>query len=139
MKITKEWEKLLTEICKLIGMGGILDLELTIPEELFFEVKQEWEESQNKKLSYCHIELKAVSYCSGLKVSTTTKIRFGPKRSINQQTKEIVIEFKYASKIVLYLIHFIQPSELSIKTNNLYEAKKLLSKPISTLDHDFKI
>lgn len=135
MEITKEWDDIIGKIYNLIGIGSFSDLELTIPELLFVEYKPEYQEKQNKRLSYKYIELKAISYCSGPKIISTIKIKFGPKEKIDKEKKEIIIEFKYASKVVIYLIYLFEPSELTIKTMNLEERSDLFSPSISTLDN----
>lgn len=109
-------------------------MELIIPELLFIEYKESYKEEQNKRLSYKYIQLKASNYCSGPKITSIIKIKFGPEEKIDKEKKEIIIQFKYASKIVVYLIALFEPSVLKIKTIDLEERKDTFSNSISTLD-----
>lgn len=135
MKVTKEWDDIVEKIYNLIGMGNLMDLELTIPTSLFSRYKPEFQEDENRRLSYKYIELKAINYCTGSKITNTIKIKFGPKEKIYTEKKEIIIEFKYANQIVLYLIYLFQPYNLKINTVDLEERKELFSSSISTLDN----
>lgn len=134
MKITKEWDEVVQKIYELIGIGSLYDLELIIPELLFIEYKESYKEEHNKRLSYKYIQLKASNYCSGPKITSIIKIKFGPEEKIDKEKKEIIIQFKYASKIVVYLIALFEPSVLKINTIDLEERKDTFSNSISTLD-----
>jgi hypothetical protein len=135
MKVTKEWNEVVGKIFDLIGIGSLHDLELIIPELLFIEYKPNYQEIHNKRLSYKYIELKASNYCMGPKITSVIKIKFGPKEKIDKEKKEIIIEFKYASKIVVYLIALFEPTVLKINTKDLEERKNSFSASISTLDN----
>lgn len=135
MEITKEWEELVQKIYDLVKLDCFWNtLELTIPRSIFVEWKPEVQEEKNRSLSYCHIKLTAISYCTGPKIEKTIKIKFGLKEKIDNEKKEIIVDFKYASKLVLYLVHLIQPNKLTIKTQDLTEQNDIFSPPISTMD-----
>jgi len=137
MKVTKEWEVLINKIYKLIGIEGLIDLEITVPSSLFQEYKTKYQEEKNLDLSYKYIKLKAINYCTGKAISNTIKIKFGRKENISCEKKEIIIEFKYAKDIVLYLISMLQPTEVTINTLDLQDRKDSFSPPISTLDENY--
>ncbi|NVJ52459.1 MAG: hypothetical protein HWD90_02100 [Campylobacteraceae bacterium] len=137
MIVTKEWDDIVEKIYNLIGIGDIRDLELIIPESLFIEYKLNYQKKHNKKLSYKYIELKASNYCSGPKVTSIIKIKFGPKEKVDKEKKEIIVEFKYASKIVVYLVALFEPSVLKVNTIDLEERKDSFSSSLSTLDNDY--
>jgi len=134
MEITKEWEELIEKIYRLIGIDTLMDLELIIPRSIFTKWSEEFQEEENRLLSYQHIKLTAISYCSGSKIENTIKIKFGTKEKIDFEKKEIIVDFKYSSNLILYLIYFIEPNRLTIKTQRLIEQKDIFSPPISTMD-----
>ena len=133
LKITEEWKELISKIRKLINVSSLMSLKMTIPESLFWEYKPEYLETFNKEISYKYINLTAISYCTGEAVSNTIKIKFGEKEHINYEKKEIIIEFKYARYIVIYLVYILQPSELTINTMDLVNVDDDF-KSISTFD-----
>lgn len=139
MKITKEWNTVITKISALIGIKGLLNLNINIPSCLFVEYKPEFQKDRNRELSYTFIELTATSYSTGNKVSKTIKIKFGSEEKFIMYKNEIIINFKYAHTIIFYIIHVIAPNKLTINTNDkLIERKDIFSLPVSTLDTDNK-
>ncbi len=116
MNVPKKWDNVVEKIYNLINIGSIYDLELTIPEFLFIEYKNDYKKEHYQMLSSKCIELKASNYCSGPKITSIVKIKFGPEEKIDKEKKEIVIQFKYASKIIVYLIALFEPSVLKINT-----------------------